>query len=60
MIAIHKMMPDTRYELISFSEDKERKTVTACAVFKGTHTGDKNSGVLKQLERRHLRITVMP
>ncbi len=32
-------IPDGRYELKSFSEDKERQTVTAYAVFHGTHTG---------------------
>jgi hypothetical protein len=39
MVAIYKMMPDAHYELISFSEDKEKLIVSACAVFKGTHTG---------------------
>ena len=32
-------IPDGRYELKSFSEDKERNTVTAFAVFHGTQTG---------------------
>jgi predicted ester cyclase len=33
------MMPDGRYELRSFAVDEPRNTVTAYAVFKGTHTG---------------------
>ncbi|MBR9872911.1 nuclear transport factor 2 family protein [Vibrio sp. J1-1] len=32
-------IPDGRYELKSFSEDKERNIVTAFAVFHGTQTG---------------------
>jgi ketosteroid isomerase-like protein len=31
---------DGRYELLSFAVDDTRNTVTACAVFRGTHTGE--------------------
>jgi predicted ester cyclase len=44
MVAIHKMMPDARYEILCFAEDKERHSVSASAVFKGTHSGCKNPG----------------
>ena len=33
-------LPDGRYELKAFSADEERTTVTAAAVFHGTHTGE--------------------
>ena len=33
-------VPDGRYELKSFSEDEERGTVSAFAVFHGTNTGE--------------------
>jgi predicted ester cyclase len=33
-------LPDGRYELKSFAADDERNTVTAAAVFHGTHTGE--------------------
>jgi predicted ester cyclase len=33
------MMPDGRYDLKSFAVDEPRRTVTAYAVFMGTHTG---------------------
>ena len=33
-------LPDGRYELKAFSADEERNTVTAAAVFHGTHTGE--------------------
>lgn len=33
-------LPDGRYELKAFSVDEERNTVTAAAVFHGTHTGE--------------------
>ena len=33
-------LPDGRYELKAFSSDEERNTVTAAAVFHGTHTGE--------------------
>lgn len=46
MVAIHQMMPNARYELLCFGEDKERNTVSASAIFKGTHTGSKNPGGL--------------
>ena len=32
-------IPDGRYELKSLATDDERKNVSACAVFLGTHTG---------------------
>lgn len=32
-------VPDGRYELRSFAVDPDRSTVTAYAVFRGTHTG---------------------
>lgn len=32
-------VPDARYEIRSFSVDDDRDTVTAYAVFRGTHTG---------------------
>jgi len=32
-------LPDGRYELISFATDEKRRTVSAYAVFHGTHTG---------------------
>jgi predicted ester cyclase len=34
-----KILPDGRYELRSFATDAERQTVSAYAVFHGTHTG---------------------
>lgn len=37
-------MPDARYELLSFSDDKERNSVSASANFKGTHTGENGPG----------------
>jgi len=33
------MLPDGRYEVKSFATDDERKSVSAYAVFSGTHTG---------------------
>ena len=33
-------MPDARYELKAFAHDQERRSVSAFAVFKGTHTGE--------------------
>ena len=33
-------VPDGRYELKSFATDNERKSVTAFAIFEGTHTGE--------------------
>ncbi|WP_425046068.1 ester cyclase [Primorskyibacter sp. S87] len=33
-------IPDGRYELKGFAEDRDRGTVMAFAVFKGTHSGD--------------------
>ena len=33
-------VPDGRYELKSFAGDPERNNVAACAVFRGTHTGE--------------------
>lgn len=32
-------VPDGRYELRAFSVDEDRRSVTAYAVFRGTHTG---------------------
>ena len=37
-------IPDGSYELKSFSEDKDRQTVTAFAVFHGTQTGPGGPG----------------
>ena len=37
-------LPDGHYELKSFAEDEERGTVTAAAVFHGTHTVDAGTG----------------
>ena len=37
-------IPDGHYELKSFSEDKDRQTVTAFAVFHGTQTGPGGPG----------------
>jgi predicted ester cyclase len=33
-------MSDAGYEIKSFAADDERKSVCACAVFSGTHTGE--------------------
>ncbi len=33
-------VPDGRYEVRSFAVDEDRSNVTACAVFRGTHTGE--------------------
>jgi predicted ester cyclase len=40
MQGVIKMMPDGRYELKSFATDARRRSVTAYAVFLGTHTGE--------------------
>ncbi len=37
-------VPNGRYELTSFALDEERSTVTAAAVFHGTHTVDPEGG----------------
>ncbi len=37
-------MPDGHYELKSFAVDDDRNTVTAAAVFHGTHTADAGNG----------------
>jgi predicted ester cyclase len=39
MQSLMKMLPDGHYELKSFATDDQRATVTAYAVFCGTHTG---------------------
>jgi predicted ester cyclase len=39
MKAMLGIMPDGRYELRSFAADDKRSTITAFAVFHGTHTG---------------------
>ena len=39
MQGLMKILPDGRYDLKSFAIDDKRKTVTAYAIFKGTHTG---------------------
>ena len=33
-------VPDGRYEVLSFAVDEERNNVSACGVFRGTHTGE--------------------
>jgi predicted ester cyclase len=33
-------VPDGSYELRSFAVDEDRKHVAACAIFRGTHTGE--------------------
>jgi predicted ester cyclase len=33
------VLPDGHYELIAFATDEARRSVAACAVFHGTHTG---------------------
>jgi len=40
MQGLMKMMPDGHYDIKSFATDAERDTVTAYAVFSGTHTGE--------------------
>lgn len=37
-------IPDGHYELTSFAADEERGTVTAAAIFHGTHTVDAGNG----------------
>ncbi|MFC3613931.1 ester cyclase [Lutimaribacter marinistellae] len=44
MKALLVPLPDGHYELKSFAVDDERKTVTAAAVFHGTHTVDTGDG----------------
>lgn len=39
MQGLMKVLPDGRYDLKSFATDVERQTVSAYAVFHGTHTG---------------------
>jgi predicted ester cyclase len=39
MKGLMQMMPDGRYDLKSFAADDKRGSVTAYAVFSGTHTG---------------------
>ena len=39
MQGIVQVLPDARYELVSWAVDGERKNVSAYAVFHGTHTG---------------------
>jgi predicted ester cyclase len=39
MKGLFGIMPDGRYELISFAVDEVRRNVAAYAVFHGTHTG---------------------
>jgi predicted ester cyclase len=39
MKGLFGVMPDGRYELISFAVDEVRRSVAAYAVFHGTHTG---------------------
>lgn len=33
-------LPDGRYEVRSFAVDEDRRNVSVCAVFRGTHTGE--------------------
>ncbi len=40
MKAIMTVLPDGRYEVKSFATDAARNSVTAYAVFQGTHTGE--------------------
>ncbi len=40
MKGLLRSLPDGRYELRSFAVDEDRNTVTACGVFRGTHTGE--------------------
>ena len=40
MKGLMMIMPDGRYELRSFATDEGRKSVSAYAVFSGTHTGE--------------------
>ena len=40
MAGLFTPVPDGNYELKSFAVDEGRGTVTAAAVFRGTHTGD--------------------
>jgi predicted ester cyclase len=39
MKGLFAIMPDGRYELISFAVDEVRRNVAAYAIFHGTHTG---------------------
>ena len=40
MKGLYGIMPDASYDLLSWAADSERNNVSACAVFKGTHTGE--------------------
>jgi predicted ester cyclase len=40
MKALLMPVPDGRYEVLSFAVDEERNNVSACGVFRGTHTGE--------------------
>jgi predicted ester cyclase len=40
MQAQYEAMPDIEYELTSLAVDEERGNVCACAVLRGTHTGE--------------------
>lgn len=40
MQGLMKMMPDGKYELKSFATDSARGSITAYAIFSGTHTGE--------------------
>ena len=40
MKGLMTIMPDGRYDLRSFATDEQRKSVSAYAVFSGTHTGE--------------------
>jgi predicted ester cyclase len=40
MKGLFALMPDGRYELRSFAIDETRRSVSAYAVFRGTHTGE--------------------
>ena len=39
MKGLMQILPDGRYEVKSFASDPSRSTVTAYAIFSGTHTG---------------------
>lgn len=39
-MGILKIMPDAKYELLHFSLDEKRHSVSASAIFRGTHTGE--------------------